>query len=133
MAGIGWLAGKYGLACDNLLSVDIVTADGRFLTASATANADLFWGVRGGGGNFGIVTSFEYRLYPVGPWCWGEWYSIPSTQTKAVLQLLQRVLQIDIPTNETDQRRCGFLHLIRGPIPLVAMVVCYNGPLEAGE
>src|SRR6266850_119497 len=65
--GLGWLAGKYGLACDNLLAVDIVTADGRCLMANATENADLFWGVQGGGGNFGVVTSFEYRLHPVGP------------------------------------------------------------------
>jgi FAD/FMN-containing dehydrogenase len=65
--GIGWLGGKYGLVSDNLISVDIVTADGQLLTASATEHADLFWGVRGGGGNFGIVTSFEYQLHPVGP------------------------------------------------------------------
>src|SRR6266516_6929805 len=64
--GIGWLMGKYGLTIDNLLSVDIVTADGRLLKASATENPDLFWGVRGGGGNFGVVTSFEYQLYAVG-------------------------------------------------------------------
>src|SRR5215475_2050427 len=57
---------QYGLACDNLLSVEIVTADGELRTASATENADLFWGVRGGGGNFGAVTSFRFRLYPVG-------------------------------------------------------------------
>src|SRR3990170_361120 len=63
--GIGWLMGKHGLACDNVLSVDMVTADGQFLTASAGENADLFWGVRGGGGNFGVVTSFEYRLHPL--------------------------------------------------------------------
>src|SRR6266481_8485106 len=63
--GLGWLMGKHGLSCDNLFSADIVTADGQFLTASAERNPDLFWGLRGGGGNFGVVTSFEYRLYPV--------------------------------------------------------------------
>src|SRR5437762_8244438 len=65
--GLGWLMSKHGLSCDNLLSADVVTADGELLTASAEQNADLFWGLRGGGGNFGIVTSFEYRLHPVGP------------------------------------------------------------------
>ena len=71
--GNGWLGGKYGLACDNLLSVDVVTADGELVTASESEHEDLFWGVRGAGANFGIVTSFEYRLHPVGPvlgaWC----------------------------------------------------------------
>jgi hypothetical protein len=63
--GLGWLNGKHGLACDNLLAVDIVTADGRLLTATAQQHEDLFWAVRGGGGNFGVVVSFTYRLHPV--------------------------------------------------------------------
>ena len=62
--GFGWLSNKHGMAVDNLLSVEIVTADGRLLKASARENADLFWAVRGGGGNFGVVTSFEFRLHP---------------------------------------------------------------------
>jgi len=65
--GLGWLMGKHGLSCDNLISADLVTADGALVTASAERNSDLFWGLRGGGGNFGVVTSFEYQLHPVGP------------------------------------------------------------------
>jgi len=63
--GYGWLAGKYGLACDNVVAVDLVTADGRAIRASSDEHAELFWGIRGAGANFGIVTAFEYRLHPV--------------------------------------------------------------------
>lgn len=69
--GFGWLSRKYGLTVDNLVAADVVTADGRFLRADRDVNPDLFWAIRGGGGNFGIVTNFEFRLYPVGPEIFG--------------------------------------------------------------
>ena len=89
--GIGYLTRRYGLTIDNLLSVDIVLADGRFVTASDAENADLFWAVRGGGGNFGVITSFEFRLHPVkmvqfGPTFW------PLDQAADVLRAFQRFI-----------------------------------------
>ena len=82
--GIGWLNGKHGLACDNVLAADVVTSDGRQLTASPDQHADLYWAIRGGGGNFGVVTSFTYRLHPVGPVLAGA-LSFPAERTREVL------------------------------------------------
>src|SRR3712207_3738044 len=83
--GIGWLNGKHGLACDNVLSADVVTADGQLLTASAEDHEDLFWGIRGGSGNFGVVTSLTYQLHPVGP-VLGGGVSYPSAIAREALR-----------------------------------------------
>ncbi len=88
--GLGWLRRKYGLSSDNLLSVDIVTADGRLLKASETENADLFWGVRGSGGNFGVVTSFEFQLHPVGPEVMVCFVFHPGEQAREALQFYRQ-------------------------------------------
>ncbi|MGH8902650.1 MAG: FAD-binding oxidoreductase [Egibacteraceae bacterium] len=84
--GSGWLERKLGLSCDNLLSADVVTADGEFLMASATEHADLFWGLRGGGGNFGIVTSFTYQLHPIGPIVYGGMRLYPMDRAEEVVR-----------------------------------------------
>ena len=87
--GLGWMRRKHGLSSDNLLSVDAVTADGRFVSASETENAGLFWGVRGGGGNFGVVTSFEYRLHPVGPEVMFCFVLYPGDRAREVLRFCE--------------------------------------------
>ena len=88
--GFGWLSRKYGMTIDNLLSADVVTADGSQVRASETENADLFWGLRGGGGNFGIVTSFEFQLHPVGPNVLSGLIVFPFDQAKSVLTQFAR-------------------------------------------
>ena len=94
--GFGRLDRRFGLACDNLVSVDIVTADGRLLHASAQENQDLFWAVRGGGGNFGVVTTFDYQLHPLGPRVLGGNRVFPFDQARSVLTTLTEFAQ-DIP------------------------------------
>jgi FAD/FMN-containing dehydrogenase len=88
--GFGWISRKYGLTVDSLLSADVVTADGRLLHASDNENADLFWAVRGGGGNFGVVTSFEYRLHPVGPELIAGLIVHPFAQARELLEGYRR-------------------------------------------
>jgi FAD/FMN-containing dehydrogenase len=91
--GFGWLSRKYGMTIDNLLSAEVVTADGRLWHASETESQDLFWGLRGGGGNFGIVTSFEFELHPVGPDVLCGLIVFPFDQAKAVLSEFARFSQ----------------------------------------
>jgi FAD/FMN-containing dehydrogenase len=127
--GQGWLMNKYGLTCDNLLSVDIVTADGQFLTASETQNTDLFWAVRGGGGNFGIVTSFEYRLHPVGPTILGGMILYPMDQAKKALQFYRAY---SMSTPDELSMLAAILCLPDGT-PVTALVAGWIGPKEEGE
>jgi FAD/FMN-containing dehydrogenase len=136
--GIGWLMRKYGLTIDQLLSVDLVTADGEFVKASETENPDLFWGVRGAGGNFGVVTEFEFRLNPLGPIVLAGpifWYMEESPK---VLRFYRDWIT-DVPEELTTivvHRRAPALPIIpRGLIgkPVVAVICCYAGPVEDGE
>jgi FAD/FMN-containing dehydrogenase len=126
--GVGWLGPKYGLAHDNLIGVDIVTAQGRLLHASEGENADLFWAVRGGGGNFGVVTSFEYRLHEVGPML-GGLVAHPFPRAKEALQFY-REFSADMP----DELATAFAFLTHPQAGLVAgMAAVWNGPLDQGE
>ena len=126
--GQSWLASKYGFAIDNLLSVDIVTADGTLHTASATQNEDLFWGIRGAGHNFGVVTSFEYRLHPVGQ-VLGGLVVHPLSHAVDVLKFYR-----DFTASQPDELQtwAGILTLPDGS-QVVALVPCYVGPSDEGE
>jgi FAD/FMN-containing dehydrogenase len=126
--GIGWLMGKHGLSCDNLLSVDIVTADGQLRHASASDNADLFWGVRGGGGNFGVVTSFEYQLHTVGQ-ILGGMVIHPLEKAPEVLRFFRDF------TRTAPDALIAVASLLTAPdgAPVVALIACYNGPQAEGE
>ncbi len=126
--GLGWLMGKHGLSCDNLLSADMITAEGQFLTASADQHPELFWGLRGGGGNFGVVTSFEYRVHPVGPVLAGMVLH-PMAKAREVLRFYR-----DYARNCSDELT-AFAALMTSAegAPVVAIVVGYIGDLAEGE
>ena len=126
--GIGWLLRKYGLVCDNLISVDLVTADGESVRASASENADLFWGVRGGGGNFGIVTSFEYRLHPVGP-VLGGMILHPLARATEVMRFWRDFVR-EAPDELTSNAA-----VVTSPdgSPVLAISLCCLGSIEAAE
>jgi FAD/FMN-containing dehydrogenase len=126
--GLGWLNGKYGLACDNLISADVVTADGRLVTASDEENEDLFWGIRGGGGNFGVVTSFEYQLHPVGP-VLGGGLRYPAAEARDFLRFYHEFAS-NCPDELSTAASLG--HALDGSV-VVGVAVCYCGPIEEGE
>jgi FAD/FMN-containing dehydrogenase len=136
--GIGWLRRKHGLSSDNLLSVDVVSAEGSFLTASETENPDLFWGIRGGGGNFGVVTSFEYRLHPIGPEVMFCFVLYPGDRAKEVLSFCQQYVAED-PEEVSPLAMVGrvpplemFPERWHGE-PMVAVAAMHAGEVEEGE
>ena len=126
--GVGWLVRKYGLTCDNLLSCEVVTADGKLVTADAGTNADLFWALRGGGGNFGIVASFVFRAHPVST-VLGGLIIYPRADARAVLHHY-RSFMVAAPEELT-----AYAGLITTPDgqPAVAVIACYCGDLAEGE
>jgi hypothetical protein len=126
--GIGWLNGKYGLACDNVLAADVVTADGALVTASATDHEDLYWALRGGGGNFGVVTSLTYQLHPVTTVLAGG-LSFPPEQARDALRFYHRFAS-GAP-DELSTAGSVSRHPEGGSI--VSIAVCYCGPLDEGE
>lgn len=126
--GQSWLASKHGMAIDNLLSVDIVTADGTLRRASASENEDLFWAVRGAGHNFGVVTSFEYRLHPVGP-VLGGMVLHPIAHGVEVLRFYR---EFTAAQPDDLQTWAGILTLPDGNV-VVALIPCYVGPVDDGE
>jgi FAD/FMN-containing dehydrogenase len=136
--GIGWIMRKYGLTIDNLRSVDLVTADGEFVKASDKENADLFWGVRGGGGNFGIVTEFEFRLNPLGPQVMAGPIFWPMEEAPRVLRFYRDWIA-DCPDELMTivvQRKAPALPIVPPELVgkhVVAVAACYAGPVEDGE
>jgi FAD/FMN-containing dehydrogenase len=126
--GHGWLMRKHGLACDNLRSVEVVTADGAKVRASAEENPELFWGVRGGGGNFGIVTSFEFRLHPLGTILAGLFLH-PLSRARDVLELYR-----DYARTAPDELTVGILITTWfDGAPVIAIALCYSGVVDVGE
>ena len=135
--GIGWLTRKHGATVDNLLSVDLVTAEGELVTASGEENPDLFWGIRGGGGNFGVVTSFEYRLHPVGPIVLAGPIFHPLEDAREVLAFYREFI-----ATAPDELTTIFELSVAPPVPflpedvhgkpIVMVGACYAGAPEDG-
>src|SRR6059036_3325146 len=136
--GIGWIMRKHGLSIDQLVSVDLVTADGEFVKASADENADLFWGVRGAGPNFGIVTEFEFRCVPLGPQILAGPIFWPMEKSGEVLRFYR-----DWVADAPDELMTVVIHRKAPPLPFVPeelhgkpvimVIPCWVGDIEEGE
>ena len=136
--GFGWLTRKYGMTIDNLISAQVITADGRQLTASENENADLFWAIRGGGGNFGIVTEFEFQLHPVGPEILAGLMVFPFEQAKQILTHYRQFV-------ETAPEELNVWVVMRKAPPLpflpesvhgkevIVLAIFYTGDIAEGE
>jgi FAD/FMN-containing dehydrogenase len=135
--GIGWIMRKYGLTVDSLRSVDLITADVEFVKASENENADLFWGVRGGGGNFGIVTNFEFQLHPLGPEVFAGPVFWPIDDAPEVLRFYRDWIS-DCPDELMTivvERKMPALPIVPAELhgqPVVAVAVCYAGSVDDG-
>ncbi len=136
--GFGWLVRKYGLTVDNLLSVNMVLADGKKVKASPKENAELFWGIRGGGGNFGVVTSFEYQLHKVGPEVFGGAIFFPVSKAKDLLKFYREWTK-----NIPDELSTMIAFITAPPEPfvpkeligtqMIGVALCYTGSLKDGD
>jgi FAD/FMN-containing dehydrogenase len=136
--GSGFIERKHGYTCDNLLEADVVTADGRFLRANERENADLFWALKGGGGNFGVVTQFTYRLHEVGPIVYGGMLVFPGSARRDIMRAWR-----DYMTSAPDEV-CGGVALLTAPPadfvpeeargkPAIGVIGMYLGDVEEGE
>jgi len=126
--GNGWLMGLHGATCDNLLSADLVMADGNSLAANSSENADLFWALRGGGGNFGIVTSFHYRLHPIGPMVIGGAVTYAYEDALEVLRHFRNFVG-----SAPDALTVYACLLYDGGRAVVAIAACYSGPADRAD
>src|SRR4051812_26396646 len=126
--GLGWLNGRYGLACDNLIEAEVVTADGELLQVGPESHPDLIWALRGGGGNFGVVTAFSYRLHPVGPVLAGG-LSYPWTKVRDVLRFHDEF----VTTAPDELSTAVSIGIDPSGQPTVGIAVCWCGPHEDGE
>jgi FAD/FMN-containing dehydrogenase len=137
-SGSGWLERMYGVTCESLASAEVVLADGRVVRAGPDENQDLLWALRGGGGNFGVVTEFEFRLHPVGPILTGGMLLYPRAQAREIVRLYRDFI------GQAPDEVCGGLALITAPPeefvpeavrgrPAVGIVYCYVGPVEDGQ